>query len=105
MSRRAILQIGTEKTGSTTLQHFLAANRAGLAASAGTSIPSSAALQTTPVSPHMRLAPAKCDDIREPFGGRMNPRSSGMRARLRSAAAAELASERRHGDLLFRALP
>ena len=31
MGRRAILQIGTEKTGTTTLQHFLAANRGPLA--------------------------------------------------------------------------
>ena len=30
MSRRAILLIGTEKTGTTTLQHFLAANREAL---------------------------------------------------------------------------
>ena len=50
MGRSAILLIGTEKTGTTTLQHFLAANRAALAGAAFSTRPS-AARSTTPVSP------------------------------------------------------
>ena len=68
MSRRAILQIGTEKTGSTTLQHFLAANRASLQANGFVYPEFCGAINHTGLAAYA-LAPAKRDAIREPFGG------------------------------------
>lgn len=95
MSRRAILQIGTEKTGTTTLQHFLAANRAALAERGFVYPRFCGALNHTGLAA-FALDPAKQDPIREPFGvtGEAGEAAiAAMRSRLRQAAAAELTAD------------
>ncbi len=90
MSRRAILQIGTEKTGTTTLQHFLATNRAQLAR-AGYLYPRfCGALNHTGLAA-FALDPAKRDAIRTGFGAAEPADVPALRERMRRAAAAELA--------------
>ena len=67
MARSAILLIGTEKTGTTTLQHFLAANRPALA-ERGFLYPSfCGAINHTGLAAYA-LAPAKTDPLRAPYG-------------------------------------
>ena len=67
MGRSAILLIGTEKTGTTTLQHFLAANREALARRGFVYPAFCGALNHTGLAAYA-LDPAKRDPIREPFG-------------------------------------
>lgn len=90
MTRRAILQIGTEKTGTTSLQCFLAANRERLAAR-GRIYP-----RFCGESNHTRLAayamsPEKRDPIRGALGVHGPEGVEAFRAQLRKAAAEELA--------------
>lgn len=89
MSRRAILQIGTEKTGTTTLQHFLSANRPRLAQS-GYLYPRFCGTTNHTGLAAFALDPAKRDEIRHPFGASDAAGVPAMRERLRRAAAAEL---------------
>jgi hypothetical protein len=90
MSRRAIVQIGTEKTGTTTLQLFLSTNRAKLAQGGFLYPRFCGALNHTGLAA-FALDPAKRDAIRGPFGGLDLADVPAMRERLRRAAAAELA--------------
>lgn len=86
MARSAILLIGTEKTGTTTLQHFLAANRPALA-ERGFLYPSfCGAINHTGLAAYA-LGPDKSDPLRAPWG----PDVPTVRARLEAAARAELA--------------
>ena len=105
MSRRAILQIGTEKTGTTTLQHFLAANRGRLRANGFVYPGVLRATRTTPGWPPMPWRPRKRDAIRAPFGDRSEADVAPMRARLRAAAAPRSSPAGGDRDLLLRALP
>lgn len=89
MVRRAILQIGTEKTGTTTLQRFFAVNRASLAR-AGYVYPRFCGEQNHTGLAAYALHPAKADAIREPFGVRTKEDVEPMRARMRAAARLEL---------------
>ena len=89
MGRRAIVQIGTEKTGTTTLQHFLSANRAHLA-ELGFIYPRFCGAMNHTGLAAFALDPAKRDAIRQPFGGLDAAEVPAMRERLRRAAAAEL---------------
>lgn len=90
MTRRAILQIGTEKTGTTTLQHFLASNRARLA-DRGLLYPRFCGeLNHTGLAAYA-LDPDKEDELRHPFGACEAAQIEPMRDRLRRAAGAELA--------------
>ena len=86
--RTAILHIGTEKTGTTTLQHFLAENRARLAAS-GFAYPSSAGVLDSRNLVLYALDPARCDDIHLPLG----LLNRGDRVAFGAAFAAAFASE------------
>ncbi len=92
MTRRAILQIGTEKTGTTTLQLFLASNRATLA-ERGFVYPSFCGARNHTGLAAYALAPARLDPIRESFGATSPEHVAEMRARLRRAAATELSAE------------
>jgi hypothetical protein len=95
MSRRAILQIGTEKTGTTTLQHFLAMNRTELARN-DFLYPSFCGAANHTGLAAFALAPGKRDPIREPFGASAaaGPAEvTAMRERLRRAANAELGGD------------
>ncbi len=89
MSRRAIVQIGTEKTGTTTLQHFLASNRAALRRNGFQYPEFCGALNHTGLAAYA-MAPGRRDEIRVPFGIRAADDVEPMRARLRAAAAQEL---------------
>ena len=85
MGRSAILLIGTEKTGTTTLQHFLAANRPVLA-ERGFLYPSfCGAINHTGLAAYA-LAPEKIDPLRSSYGNDIPT----LRARLEAAARAEL---------------
>lgn len=89
MVRRAILQIGTEKTGTTTLQHFLAANRDRLAR-AGYRYPRFCGDRNHTGLAAFALDASKTDPIRAPFGYAAPADLVPMQARLRAAAKAEL---------------
>ena len=70
--RRAILHIGTEKTGTTTLQHFFSANRTRLA-EAGILAPTSLAPEPAPLNHTHLVAHALADwrlddELRTPHG-------------------------------------
>jgi hypothetical protein len=89
MTRRAILHIGGEKTGTTTLQHFMAANRDRLAAR-GVAYP-----RFCGATNHVGLAAYAMDDdrtdpLRAPFAPGGAAEAPAMRARMRDAAAREL---------------
>ena len=92
MGRRAILQIGTEKTGSTTLQSFLATNRGRLRAN-GYLYPAFCGHSNHTGLAAYAMAPGKRDGIRAPFGYRSEADVEPMRARLREAAGRELQGE------------
>jgi Tetratricopeptide repeat len=92
MSRRAILLIGTEKTGTTTLQHFLAANRTALRANGFVYPEFCGAANHTGLAAYA-MAPEKRDAIRLPFGCGSAADVEPMRARLQAAAAQELPGE------------
>jgi uncharacterized small protein (DUF1192 family) len=89
MLRRAILHIGTEKTGTTTLQHFLATNRAALAAR-GWVYPRFCGEKNHTGLAAYALDDARRDPIAEPFGVHCAEDVEPFRARMRAAAAAEL---------------
>ena len=90
MTRRAILHIGTEKTGTTTLQHFLSTNRKELAARGFLYPRFCGAVNHTGLAV-FALDPARRDPIQEPFGVRAEADVAPFRARLREAARLELA--------------
>ena len=92
MARRAILQIGTEKTGTTTLQHFLATNRAALEAN-GFLYPDFCGRTNHTGLAAYAMAPGRRDGIRTALGCRSEADVEPMRARLRAAAARELDGE------------
>ena len=103
MSRRAILQIGTEKTGTTTLQHFLAANR-DRAARRGFVYPEfCGAINHTGLAAYAMDARRSATPIREPFGAAGGRRAADARAAARGGGGR--ARRARDGDLLQRALP
>nr|MBA3326009.1 hypothetical protein [Paracoccaceae bacterium] len=89
MLRRAILQIGTEKTGTTTLQQFLALNR-DILAQRGYRYPRFCGERNHTGLAAYALDPAKTDTIREPFGARSAAEVPAMRTRMQRAAQAEL---------------
>lgn len=89
MTRRAILQIGTEKTGTTTLQHFLARNRPALA-ERGFVYPRFCGDRNHTGLAAYALDAEKADDIRTGFGAQTAADVPAMRRRLREAAAREL---------------
>ncbi|MBL3580059.1 hypothetical protein JMJ92_18165 [Rhodovulum visakhapatnamense] len=68
MTRKAILQIGTEKTGTTALQTFLAANRKALAARGFVYPPFCGALDHTGLAAHAMDAD-RSDSLKHPFSG------------------------------------
>jgi tetratricopeptide (TPR) repeat protein len=90
MARRAILQIGTEKTGTTTLQHFLSSNREALAAR-NLRYPRFCGEKNHTGLAAYALADSRMDPIREPFGVRSEADVPAMRERMRRAAEVELA--------------
>ena len=92
MARRAILLIGTEKTGTTTLQSFLATNRAALKAN-GFLYPEFCGRTNHTGLAAYAMAPGRRDGIRSIWGCRSEAEVAPMRARLRVAAAAELAGD------------
>lgn len=89
MTRRAILQIGTEKTGTTTLQHFLASNRAALARR-GYQYPRFCGEKNHTGLAAYALDPGRSDAIRDAFGVRSAADVPEMRSRMRKAAEVEL---------------
>lgn len=93
MKPRALLLIGTEKTGSTTIQQFLASNRAQLAAR-GFVYPSFCGDQNHTGLAAYALDPDRQDDIRVPFGIQRAEDVPAMRARIEAAAREELAREK-----------
>lgn len=97
MTRRAILQIGTEKTGTTTLQVFLARNRDRLARR-GVRYPRFPGDKN-----HTGLAAYAMDDaLNDPIRGALGVHGAdavaAFRARFEAAAAAELATD---GTVVF----
>lgn len=98
MKRRAVLLIGTEKTGTTTLQQFLGSNRAALAAR-GFFYPSFCGdWNHTGLAAYALNADRK-DDIRFPHGAWNAEDVPAMRARIEAAAQEELATA--SGTVLF----
>ena len=89
MTRRAIVLIGTEKTGTTTLQNFLALNRK-LLVERGFFYPGFCGETNHTGLAAYALAPCKTDDIRAPFGYDSPADLTAMRARLLDAARVEL---------------
>lgn len=89
MTRRAILLIGTEKTGTTTLQQFFALNRDRLA-ERGFHYPAFCGDRNHTGLAAYALDPARMDEIRTPFGGRTPDDVPAMRARIEAAAREEL---------------
>ncbi len=87
--RRAILQIGTEKTGSTTLQAFLAANRDRLIERGFLYPRFCGDINQTGLAAYAMEA-ARVDRLKAAFGVETRADVPGMRARLERAAAAEL---------------
>ena len=92
MTRRAILQIGTEKTGTTTLQHCLSTNRAALKANGFLYPDFCGRINHTGLAAYA-MAPSRRDGIRAVFGCRSEADVEPMRARLRAAAAEQLSSD------------
>lgn len=89
MVRRAILQIGTEKTGSTSLQSFLATNRERLAERGFIYPRFCGDLNHTGLAAYA-MSEDRPDPIKLPFGGTSPDAVPGMRSRLRKLATAEL---------------
>jgi len=89
MTRRAIVLIGTEKTGTTTLQNFLVRNRR-LLIERGFVYPGFCGDGNHTGLAAYALDPVKSDDIRIPFGYGGPADLSSMRERLRDAGRAEL---------------
>lgn len=89
MARKAILQIGTEKTGSTSLQSFLAANREPLAERGFIYPRFCGALNHTGLAAYA-MSDDRPDPIKLSFGGTDPATVPAMRNRLRKLAAAEL---------------
>lgn len=92
MTRCAILQIGTEKTGTTTLQQFLSRNRENLA-TAGYLYPRFCGASNHTGLAAYALDGDKQDDIRLPFGAQSADDVPAMRERIRQAAARELRTD------------
>ncbi len=90
MMRRAILHIGTEKTGTTTLQYFLSQNRAELAARGFLYPRFCGAVNHVGLAVYS-LDPARRDSIQEAFGVTTQADVAPFRARQREAAQDELA--------------
>jgi hypothetical protein len=91
MKRTAILQIGTEKTGTTTLQTFLAANRERLAAR-GYCYPRFCGEINHTGLAAFAMEAERMDPLRRAFGVHVPNDVAGMRQRLSEAAEAELAN-------------
>ena len=89
MTRKAILQIGTEKTGTTTLQTFLAANRDRLAERGFLYPRFCGDLNHTGLAAYAMDAD-RTDGLKAAFGGETREAVPQMRARLRRLAEAEL---------------
>ncbi|MCB1336243.1 MAG: hypothetical protein KDK10_01860 [Maritimibacter sp.] len=89
MTRKAILQIGTEKTGTTSLQGFLAANRDRLAARGFLYPRFCGELNHTGLAAYAMDAD-RPDPLKAPFGGASPEAVPQMRERLRKLAGAEL---------------
>ena len=89
MTRQAILQIGTEKTGTTTLQTFLAANRDRLAERGFLYPRFCGEINHTGLAAYA-LDADRPDELKHPFGGLGPEDVPAMRARLERRAAAEL---------------
>ncbi len=92
MVRRAILQIGTEKTGTTTLQNFLATNREALARQ-GYRYPRFCGEKNHTGLAAYALLPGRVDAIRDGFGVHTAADVAPMRARMQRAAEAELTDD------------
>ena len=93
MTRKAILQIGTEKTGTTSLQTFLAANRDRLAERGYLYPRFCGALNHTGLAAYAMDAD-RPDELKAAFGGETREAVPQMRARLRRMAEAELTGGR-----------
>jgi tetratricopeptide (TPR) repeat protein len=89
MTRRAILQIGTEKTGTTTLQTFLARNR-DLLAERGIRYPRFPGDVNQTGLAAYAMDDARDDPLRHPFGLHRPQAVPAFRARFEKRAAAEL---------------
>jgi tetratricopeptide (TPR) repeat protein len=90
--RRAILQIGTEKTGTTSLQSFLAANRDRLR-QRGFAYPRFCGeINHTGLAAYA-MAPGRFDPLRARYGIHDREDVAPMRQRMALAAAAELAGD------------
>lgn len=89
MTRKAILQIGTEKTGTTTLQSFLAANRDHLLARGWIYPRFPGALNQTGLAAYAMDAD-RPDGLKAAFGGDTPEAVPEMRAQMRRRAEAEL---------------
>jgi len=103
--RHAILHIGTEKTGTTTLQHFLAANRDRLA-DAGILVPASLAPTPDPLNHTHIVAHALADwrlndELRTTSRITTPAALAQFRATLESTFAAEIAATPASVDILF----
>ncbi len=92
MVRRAILQIGTEKTGTTTLQNFLATNRPALA-HRGYTYPRFCGEKNHTGLAAYAMAPGRVDPIRTALGAENAQDVAGLRQRLERAAEAELGGD------------
>lgn len=88
MTRRCILQIGTEKTGTTTLQAFLASNRDRLAGR-GVRYPRFCGEQNHTGLAAYAMNDGRTDDIRSAYGVHDAAAVPDFRARLERAAEAE----------------
>ena len=89
MSRRCILQIGTEKTGTTTLQAFLAKNRDRLA-ERGILYPRFCGEQNHTGLAAYAMNDGRTDDVRRALGAHEAADVRALRARMETAAAVEL---------------
>lgn len=98
MKPSAILLIGTEKTGSTTIQQFLASNRDRLARK-GVLYPSFCGDQNHTGLAAYALDDDRQDDLRAVFGVRCAADVPAMRARLHASAQSELS--RVEGTVIF----
>jgi hypothetical protein len=98
MARHAILLIGTEKTGTTTLQQFLARNRPALRARGFLYPAFCGEVNHTGLAAYA-MDGARLDDIRIPFGFTGPGDLPALRARLGAAARAELSGW--DGTVLF----
>lgn len=89
MTRRAIIQIGTEKTGTTSLQAFLAANRSRLVEK-GFVYPRFCGEVNQTGLAAFAMSPMRMDAIRAQWGIHAPSDVRPMRERMRAAAKAEL---------------